>query len=122
MQGPSAMCVCRRTVGQGLSRTIGASACPAATSYGPDQLGDICLTHGVEVVWHLEPMRQKAQTSLHRRLGRGQGRHLDHGLAGLGDDKGLATRRFLDKTRQVRWGFMDVEGVHGARGELVQWC
>jgi len=37
---------------------------------------------------------------------------LDQRLAGLRDHEQLASRRLLDQARQMRLGFVDVDGLH----------
>ena len=38
--------------------------------------------------------------------------HLDHRLAGLGDDKSLTLRCLVDQARKVGFGIVDVDGEH----------
>src|SRR5450631_2210833 len=94
----------RPTAGGGCRVGLSSAVCEEAT--------DFVSAHVVKVLRNFQLALHEAEAILGRFLCN-DGDHARKGLARLGDDEGLAARDARHQTRQVRLGFVDIDGGHG---------
>src|SRR3954454_14197012 len=83
-----------------------------------ENLFNLILEHRIEIVRHFDS-GHKAHPLYFALRQRVERHDLDQGLAGRGDDEGLALGGAIDEARQMRLGFMDVDGSHEAPFEWI---
>src|SRR5881392_1726615 len=86
----------------------------AASLITIEHLLDLVTHDAIEIIWHGELALHKIQPLdlfPNRRI---EGHHLDHRLAGFGDDERFALRGLLDEFGEIGLGFVDINNVHGA--------
>jgi hypothetical protein len=80
---------------------------------------DLVLSQAVKIVRYRDFARQKSDATGRHRLVLGERHDLDQWLASLGNDEGLALGGTCDQTRQLRFGFVDVDDANGRSPDLV---
>ena len=99
-----------RTVGRGYRQRKGGDAYPTAASYATEDPLDLVPTHLVEVVWHGNLARHKAEPAHLSARWSAKGRDFYYGFPCLRYNKRLTLRGLFQESRELGFGLVNIHG------------